>query len=293
MKTPPSKKKFVPGRPGDHRYVHPISACFSKGNAIDGVDWEKGHGYCFPGKIGYASWLAWEALRRNVLFQKYCDEFDPKLESNWDIDPEPYEWGLATFKHYKSNIDRNHSTWPDWIALRPAKVIEHVLPYKAGRPGAAAKKLVSPTASSRRIVHLLGGQVAVIFDLEQIKHFKPVLARQLISAKEQLEAIVLTLRAEESFKRVRTPHEESVIPLLKIADAMLEDPPLSREYVASMVFPKEYGASANGNAAPDAKKFMQKKIVSATDLIYRRGYLALLVKDSPEVTTGKGKSMPN
>ena len=200
----------------EHRYVHPLSAGASERNAIPGYDWRNESTYAFPGKVGFASWLAWEALRRNVLFQRFCEMHDPADDASWGDEPDPSDWGLAKFKHYRESIDpHNASSWPDWQALRPTKLVELIAPAEVRKPGSKRTQMVSPNANSRTIVTLNQGQVALVFDIEKIKHSKPMLDKQIEHAREELHKLAQLLRASS---KVETPHEDSVIPLLRIAD---------------------------------------------------------------------------
>lgn len=283
-KAPVDRKKLVRQPRSDYRYVHPLSIGFSRRNAIRGYNWREAGSYKYPGGAAYESWLAWEALRRNVLFQKYCDENDPAGES-WVENPQPHHWGLAKFKHYAQPIVKtDEATWPDWTAARPADVIDFASPRERGgpRPTNVRRK---PSGSEKLVFTLQGGQVAVVFDLEHTRHFRSLLDYQVEEAGKRLRAIVNMLQGGADFAApVEKPRAESVIDLLRLADAMLVTPRPSPAAIVSTIFPggRKLGTTASTKGRRTkalAPGNLWRKVASATSLIYRQGYLQLLLTD--------------
>jgi len=279
--------KFIPGRPGDHQRIHPRSQEPYVARALDaevgkfnvpswraGSDWRTGAGYAPPEGLSteqHVSWLAWEALRRNVGFQKFCrtvgdsnDEYD-----GWSSGPSSRDWGLAAYKCFDAAIElHDPSTWPKWIALEPAQIVGLVDEVEVGKPG-SKKRMERPGQTSKHMIFIRGGQVAVVFDLEKIKNFKPMLKRQLKQAQVELTRMLddleLTINPRDS---VQTPQLGNVVPLLRIADAMFDEPMMSREAIGAEVFRESL----------EPAKEMVKQIRKAVGLSYREGYMALLAK---------------
>lgn len=281
------RSKFVPGRPGDYQRIHPRSEVPYVTQAVSAEvggantsswradrNWRTGAGYAPPTGLSaeqHVSWLAWEALRRNVRFQKFCrtiaDSNDD--DSGWSGGPTSSDWGLATYKCFDAAIELDDpSTWPQWIALEPARIVELVHEREVGRPN-ARNRTERPDRGAKRWLSIQGGQVAVVFDLARITCFKPILKRQLKQAHVELTRMLDDLESTINPRdAVQTPQLGSIIPLLRIADAMFDEPAMSREAIGAVVFDESLEPS----------KEMVKQVKKAVGLIYREGYMALLAK---------------
>jgi len=285
-KATSDRSRFAPGRPGDYQRIHPrseepyvaqaTSTKVGKANVPSwraDCDWRTGAGYAPPAGLSgeqHVSWLAWEALRRNVRFQRFCRKVgDSNDGDGWSGGPASSDWGLATYKCFDSDIELDDpSTWPQWIALEPAQIVGLVEAQEVGRPG-SQKRMERPDRNAKRSIPIQGGQVAVVFDLARIASFKPILKRQLKQAHAELARLLEDL--ESTINRrdaVQTPQLGSVIPLLRIADAMFDEPSMSREAIGAVVFSESLEPS----------KEMAKQVRKAVGLIYREGYMALLAK---------------
>lgn len=270
----------------DYNRVHPRSLDKENIARIQGCDWRDCNTYIFPGGVTEFSWLAWEALRRNAFFQEFCEKYD-----EWRDDLKLYQWGLARFKDYRENIvATDQQTWPDWTLTKPTYVVDMVSAKRYGPP--TSKIGHRPLPKDFTSIKVYGGHVAFVFNLDQIHPFRSIVNRQLIEASRELKRLLKICSSDDFDKRsVAIPHKSSVIPLLRLADAMLDECGLTREEISEIIFADELspqlGSSGNGAHANTKKKDynaalkdMSKKIKGAADLIYRRGYAGLLVKDS-------------
>lgn len=269
----------------DYKRVHPLSEGIDNVAPIEGYDWRDEKTYKYKGGADYISWLAWEALRRNVFFQRFCEERDHAQPGSHAEIHSLYKWGLDEFKDYREGISKDSREKPPaWIVTKPMRIVDRASfwpePYSDWRPGAGCVEEILVD----------DGEVAVVFDLKRMMCRRSILDQQLEDATKAIKVLFEAYISSEYVKNdVAIPQEGSVIGLLRVADAMLDKSKPTRKDIAEIVFPEFYRKS-NPEAARlaaekcDAKihtaalKDMSKKIKSAADLIYRGGHAGLLTK---------------
>ena len=264
---------------------------------VDGARWMDHINYSVPDDELRFSRLAWEALRRNLNFNKFCDRVGLDGVDDWKEPLNANKWGLIAYKHYSCEFGGGLNQ-PQWIQNRPLEVIDLIRPISKGF--GERRKTVRPGSQARKSVEIKYGQVAIVFDLEQTKYFKTVLERQIADARAQLDDLLKFIQKDTGVtSHIPAPKPEFVIPSLRIADAMMMPIPPSRVELAIKLFPGKFPELteneldvAAGRAEPDpdmrrdAQKFMAERVQGAHDLIYGQGYIALLAKDGARKSSG-------
>lgn len=273
-------------KPNENRYtfVHPIEFNYEPLCSIGNPNWKNPEHYKVSPEHEphFFLYLAWEALRRNRYFQKFCDDYISSNLQDWDVPPASLDqWGLTEFKHYKECFISEISPKPLWLLPNPIRLIPNL--YKDSSPKTKIEKSTDKKqfADGRRGLVLEPGEVAVVFDLKGVAQFRSLLTLQLKAAQVQLNALLPQLRMDLG---VLVPEagvqKDSIIPSLRLADAMLSNPRPSRVDLAKVLFPEIIeGALKRDGGAREIQGMMNKKIKGAAHLIYERGYLALLAKD--------------
>lgn len=272
-------------KPNENRYtfVHPTEFNYEPLCSIGNPNWKNPEHYKVSPEHEphFFLYLAWEALRRNRYFQKFCDDYISSNLQDWNIPPALLDqWGLTEFRHYKESFISENSSEPSWLLPNPTRVIPNL--YKDSSPKTKIAKSTDKKqfADGRRGLVLEPGEVAVVFDLKGVAQFKSLLTLQLKAAQVQLNALLPQLRMDLGVLVPKVGgHKDLIIPSLRLADALLSNPELSRVELAKVLFPEiieEASKKAWGDM--DIQDRMHSNIQRAAHLIYERGYLALLGK---------------
>jgi len=250
------------------------------------VDWRNASTYPIKSNTEPSQW-AWEFLRRNRDFQKYCDNpetQDTSTEDSWTWRP---RWGLASYKPYWKNFvpARTYLRHPDpspiWTITQPARIID-----RTNGPHRHSKK------AHNFSIDLTQGQVAVIFDLSAIN--LAFLANQVNDVHKTLRLALARHQAlmKNANAGVKT-WKSKLLTCLRVVDALSCANPPSRKEIGQvlhkegLVLKSRNTATIRGTEFSRATEYYMK---GAYRLIYEGGYLRLLVPKKMKPRAPKKRS---
>ena len=237
-------------------------------------DWRNPFSYNIDSSKDDSSRWAWEFLRRNRIFQKYCD--DPTLWESDGNDPHKWKpcWGLAKYKRYdseyvpaKARKGPGSSQSPEWSGTTPARIIDRTI-------GPLRREGVYNVS-----LDLLEGQVAVIFDLNECVSNPNLLKMQTKFAQDKLdEALHRHSSKKATAAKGTKPWGSKLLTYLRVADALASDTTVRRADIGKKLFEERLllEKSAPDPTGIEFSRAIEPHIEVIWSLIYEGGYLRLL-----------------
>lgn len=270
-RTAPEKENKERVKTAAASFLHAISSHIPK-NTDWIPDWQDASSYRLDLLKTEQSQWAWEFLRRNRYFQRYCDHaalVDDEDDQEWRI-----KWGLANYTHYKSSYRsastnaKGHKLPPSilWGITQPARIIDRTVgPLR--HPGV-------------RTIDLNEGQIAVIFDLNE-RLINPSFIKAQLSHVQAILNKAVRRQNTENLSRCINHQSANLLTYLRVADALSGPNPASRATIGNVLGNEKLlltTADLSERSEGEFSRAVQYPISVAYKLIYAQGYLNLLAE---------------